>query len=304
MRKWMITLALVMASLPVSSPVRAQDKLNVFACEPEWAALAGEIGGEAVIVHTASTARQNVHFLRARPGLLAAMRKADLVFCNGASLEAGWLPLLVQKAGRATVQPGKSGYFLAADHVNMRNIPARVDRAMGDVHPEGNPHILLDPANIRVVAAALADRLAMIDPYHADAYRRNLARFDKGWTVALAGWNRQASGLKGMKVVVYHTGWDYLLGWLGIESVASLEPKPGIPPTLSHLETVLAAVKDRDIRAILVAPFEDPEAAQWLSGKTGIPVVYLPYTVGGNARADTLENLFTETLRLLREASS
>lgn len=297
--KFIIAVALLLAA----SPAQAQSKINVFACEPEWAALAEEIGGAAVDVYTASTAAQNVHFLRARPSLLAAMRKADLVFCNGASLETGWLPLLLQKAGSPEVQPGKRGYLLAADHVNKLDVPVKIDRSMGDVHPEGNPHVLLDPRNILTVSGVLAERLTLIDQARADIYRQNHSRFSRDWQKAMAEWQRQASGLSGMKVVVYHTSWAYLLNWLGMEAVAALEPKPGIPPTVSHLEGVLSSVKGGGVQAILLAPFESPKAAEWLSGKTEIPVVRLPFTVGGNERADSLEQLFTQTIHLLQGAS-
>lgn len=284
-------------------PAHAQQKINVFACEPEWGALAQEIGGDAVEVYTASTAAQNVHFLRAKPSLLAAMRKADLVFCNGASLEVGWLPVLLRKAGGPEVQPGKPGYLLAADQVERLHVPVKVDRSMGDVHPDGNPHILLDPRNIEAVATALAGRLKAIDPANSSSYDSRLASFQQRWRGMIASWEQQADNLRGMKVVVYHTSWAYLLHWLGMEDVAALEPKPGIPPTAGHLESVLASVRGGNVKAILVAPFEDRKAAEWLSEKTSIPIVQLPFTVGGNEKADTLEHLFTETVRLLREVS-
>lgn len=162
-------------------PAHAQAKINIFACEPEWGALAREIGGDAVEIYMASTATQNIHFLRAKPSLLAAMRKADLVFCNGASLETGWLPVLLQKAGGPDVQPGTRGYLLAADQVKKLDVPAKVDRSMGDVHPDGNPHILLDPGNILAVAEALADRLETVDPQNAETYRKNLSAFRSRW---------------------------------------------------------------------------------------------------------------------------
>ncbi|QQG36156.1 MAG: zinc ABC transporter substrate-binding protein [Micavibrio aeruginosavorus] len=287
----------------VAFPVQAQAKVNIFACEPEWGALAQEIGGEAVDVYTASTAAQNVHFLRAKPGLLSAMRQADLVFCNGAALEAGWLPVLLQKAGGPDVQPGKPGHLLAADHVKKLDVPARIDRSMGDVHPDGNPHILLNPRNIGIIAEALADRLKTIDAANRQNYDNRLNSFLRRWKPLTDEWERLGASLRGMKVVVYHTNWAYLINWLALESTATLEPKPGIPPTASHLKAVLTAVEGHDVKAILVAPFENPEAAEWLAGKSGIPVIRLPYTVGGSDKAGDLEGLFSETIRLLREAS-
>lgn len=291
---------IVVSGLLFAVPARAA--VNVFACEPEWGALVEEIGGDLVAVSVATSAKQNVHYLRAKPSLLAKMRQADLVFCNGASLEIGWLPVLLQKAGGPHVQPGKPGHLLAAEHVRMLDIPVAVDRSMGDVHPEGNPHVATDPRNIAIVAKVLADRLVMIDQGNADSYRQNLSAFNARWDGLIRQWEAQAGSLQGMNVVVYHTSWVYLLDWLGIKAVAALEPKPGIPPTASHLESVLQTVKSHKVSAILVAPFEDEEAALWLSKRTGIPVLRLPFTVGGNEQANNLDSLFTETLRLLRGA--
>ncbi len=299
MKKCILMLGIMVLGLLYAAPASA--KTNVFACEPEWGALAEIIGKEHVSVSVATTAKQNVHHLRAKPSLLAKMRQADLVFCNGASLEIGWLPLLLQKAGGPKVQPGQAGHLLAAKHVKMLGVPAVVDRSMGDVHPEGNPHVLGNPHNIAAIADVLAERLATIDSTNASAYTANLAAFKAQWNSLIKQWELQGQNLKSMKVVVYHTNWTYLLDWLGIDAVASLEPKPGIPPTASHLESVLQTVKAQDVKAVLVAPFEDEKAAQWLSERTGIPVLALPFTVGGNAQAENLEALFHETLRLLQE---
>lgn len=286
--------------LLLSFPAHAEVKINVFACEPEWGALAKEIGGDQVEVYTASTASQNVHYLRAKPSLLAAMRKANLVFCTGASLEIGWLPLLIQKAGGPDVQQETVGWLMAADYVDKLDIPEHVDRSMGDVHPEGNPHIHLNPKNILAAAEMAADRLFIIDPDNASSYKANLEAFRGRWQGRMQQWDQQAASLKDQKVVVYHNSWSYLLDWLEIDIAAQLEPKPGIPPTVSHLEKILNDVKNGGAKAILVAPFEDRKAAEWLSSRTGIPIVELPFTVGGNQNANNLESLFDETIRLLQ----
>lgn len=279
-------------------PAAAQAKTNIFACEPEWGALAQEISGDAVDITIATTAQQDPHHVKAKPSLLAAMRKADLVFCNGASLEVGWLPVLQQKAA------GSNTVFLyAADYVNKLDVPTKVDRSMGDVHPDGNPHIVTDPHNIAVVADVLADKLAQVDPSNAQNYKNRLAAFKQNWQILMNEWTKSASGLNGVNVVVYHTSWRYMLNWLGMADIASLEPKPGIPPTASHLDDVLKAVQGKKVKAILVSPYENEQAAKWLSEKTGISIVYLPYTVGGNDKADTLEHLFDETIRLLNGAA-
>lgn len=302
----MKTLHLVIAGLGVlmasPSSVYAKNQMRVFACEPEWAALAEDIGGAHVRVTSATTAQQDVHHIRAKPSLLAAMRKADLVFCTGASLEIGWLPLLLKKAGHADVQMGARGSIMAADYVEMLNVMAHVDRSMGDIHPEGNPHIHLTPANIEIVARVLAERLSSLDAENAAQYDANLKAFSQKWRAAMARWNTEKAVLAGKKVIVHHKSWVYLLDWLGIETLASLEPKAGIPPTASHLKTVLDTTRDDEIHAILITPFDSDDAANWLSEKTGIPVVELPFTIGGNDQAQDLISLFDNTLRLLKDA--
>lgn len=300
-----LSLFLIMACLAgmITSPSSAFAKVNIFACEPEWAALAQEIGGDMVDVTSATNARQDVHHLRAKPGLLAAMRKADLVFCTGASLEIGWLPILLKKAGGPDVQLETVGSIMASDYVEKLEIMQKADRSMGHVHPEGNPHIQLDPANIETVSEVLADRLFIIDPVNADAYRQNLEHFKQKWAMATQRWNIEKASLKGKKVVVYHNSWAYLLNWLDIETIASLEPKPGLPPTALHLENVLKSVQGQKVSAILIAPFENEDAAKWLTEKTGIPIVRLPFTVEGNDNAGDLVSLFDDTLKRIKDAS-
>lgn len=300
-----LSLFLIMACLTgmITSPSSAFAKVNIFACEPEWAALAQEIGGDMVDVTSATNARQDVHHLRAKPGLLAAMRKADLVFCTGASLEIGWLPILLKKAGGPDVQLETVGSIMASDYVEKLEIMQKADRSMGHVHPEGNPHIQLDPANIETVSEVLADRLFIIDPVNADAYRQNLEHFKQKWAMATQRWNIEKASLKGKKVVVYHNSWAYLLNWLDIETIASLEPKPGLPPTALHLENVLKSVQGQKVSAILIAPFENEDAAKWLTEKTGIPIVRLPFTVEGNDNAGDLVSLFDDTLKRIKDAS-
>ncbi|MEZ5814394.1 MAG: zinc ABC transporter substrate-binding protein [Alphaproteobacteria bacterium] len=298
-------LLFIIAGLGVllASPSSAYAKVNVFACEPEWAALAEKIGGSLVNVKSATNAKQDVHHIRAKPSLLAAMRKADLVFCTGASLEIGWLPILTKKAGGPDVQPETVGWVMASDYVEKLEVMQHVDRSMGHVHPEGNPHIQLDPHNITVVADVLAERLMLIDGENTAAYQLNLRAFQAKWKSLITQWETQAQSLKGQKVVVYHNAWAYLLKWLGMDVVATLEPKPGIPPTASHLETVLNNVKGKDVKAIFVAPYENEDAAEWLHSKSSIPVLHLPFTVGGNDNTNNLEDVFSETIRLLKEAS-
>ena len=176
------------ALLLLTLPLGAHATVNIFACEPEWAALARELGGDAVTVYAATTAAQDPHRIEARPSLIARMRGARLVVCGGAELEAGWLPVLLRDAGNAAVQPGALGYFEATRYAAMLEKPARLDRADGDVHAAGNPHIHTDPRNITRVATALGDRLVAIDPANAAVYRQRTADFQSRWTAAIARW--------------------------------------------------------------------------------------------------------------------
>lgn len=284
-----------------ASPTSAFAKTNIFACAPEWGALAKEIGGDKVDVYTASNANQDIHYMRARPSLLAAMRRADLVICSGASLEVGWLPVLLNKAGSNKVQEGGLGSIMASDYVPLLDQMQNVDRSMGHVHPEGNPHIHLDPNNIVIVSKVVAERLSEIDASNSSIYQDRQRSFVTNWQQAITQWKAQANNLKGAKVVVYHKSWTYLLNWLGIEAVASLEPKPGVPPNASHLEKVLQDVQGENVKGILIAPFENEKGAKWLSEKANIPIIKLPFTVGGNKQSTDLESMFTDTIKRLKD---
>ena len=231
------TLSVLLAA-PLLLALPAHAALRVFACEPEWGALAQELGGGNVDVSVATSALQDPHQIQAKPSLIARARNADLVLCTGAELEIGWLPLLLQQSGNARVQAGQPGNFAAADAVKKLDVPGQLDRANGDVHAAGNPHIQTDPRNIAQVAVALGARLQQIDPAHAADYAQRQADFARRWQQAMARWSAQAAPLKGVPVVSQHKAFIYLYDWLGLKEVAVLEPKPGVEPTASHLQTV------------------------------------------------------------------
>jgi zinc/manganese transport system substrate-binding protein len=277
----------------------SQAALRILACEPEWGALAQELGGDAVTVYTATTAQQDPHYIQARPSLIAQARRADLVVCTGAELESGWLPLVLRRAGNPKVQSGTAGYFAATDYVTLLEKPQRLDRAEGDVHAAGNPHIQLDPRNILRVAEALSPRLAELDSQHADQYAQRLSAFSQRWQASMARWEQQAAPLKGMPIVVYHRSWTYLNHWLGLDQLDELEPKPGVPPTSAHLAEVLDKMKTQPARAVIRAPYQDARPVQWLHDHTGIAMLELPFTVGGNPQAIDLFGLFDSTVQLL-----
>lgn len=282
----------------------AHAALRVFACEPEWGALAQELGGSLVEVSVATSALQDPHQIQAKPSLIARARNADLVVCTGAELEVGWLPILLQQSGNAKVQAGQSGNFAAADYVRKLDAPARLDRAQGDVHAAGNPHIQTDPRNIAVVADALAKRLQQVDPANASQYMQRHADFAQRWQQAIARWNTQAAPLRGVPVVSQHKAFIYLYDWLGMKEVAVLEPKPGVEPTVSHLQTVLATLKGTPARMTLYSAYQDPRASEWLFKNAGVTAVKIPFTVGGTEAAKDLFGLFDDTLARLLAAGS
>jgi zinc/manganese transport system substrate-binding protein len=284
----------------VSNP--AQAKLKVFACEPEWGSLLTELAGDKVDVDVGTTALQDVHVIEAKPSLIAKVRAADLVVCTGAQLEIGWLPQLIRQSGNAKVASG-AGSFMAAAQVKTLEKPTALDRANGDVHPDGNPHIQMDPRRVLIVARQLDARLAQLDPANASVYQQHLADFEQRWLAAMVKWKAEAAPLKGRKVVVHHISWVYLWDWLGLQEIGALEPRPGVPPTAAHLSELVATTKNANTLAIVRAAYQDPKPADWLSERTGVPAVTLPFTVGGDAQSKDLFGLFDSTIAKLLGAA-
>ncbi len=291
--------ALLAAWLPA-----AHAAFNVFATVPEWGALAQELGGDKVRVYTATNALQDPHQVEAKPSLIARARSADLVVATGAELEVGWLPLVLQQAGNPKVQPGQPGYFEATSFVPMLEKPVRLDRAEGDVHPFGNPHIQTDPRNIARVAQALGERLAELDRANAAYYQQRQKGFLDRWSAAISKWQQEAAPLKGVPIVVHHKAFVYLEDWLGLKEIATLEPKPGIEPTTAHLSEVLATLQRTPAKMVIRAAYQGDRASQWLAEHAKVNVVALPFTVGGTDGAKDLFGLFDDTVaRLLKGAS-
>ena len=258
----------VAAVLGVGIALPASADIRVFACEPEWAALAREVGGARIEAFSATHARQDPHHIRARPSLIASMRRSDLLFCSGGGLEVGWLPILLQQGASANLQPGRRGNLMAAEHVAVLEKPADIDGA------------------------------------NAAAYRKQAEDFAREWARSLAAWEERAKKLKGMPVIAHHKSWAYLFQWLGLKEVATLEPRPGIQPTPGHLADLLRLSRAQPVKAILRTPYDSPEASDWLSARTGIPVLTLPYTVGVDAGPGALRTLFDETISRLEGAHS
>ncbi|MBK9351161.1 MAG: zinc ABC transporter substrate-binding protein [Sulfuritalea sp.] len=278
----------------------AQAALNVLSTVPEWAALAQEIGGDKVRVASATTALQDPHHIDARPSLIARARNADLLLATGAELEVGWLPVVQRESGNPRIQSGQPGYFEAAGAVRMLDLPARLDRADGDVHAAGNPHIQTDPRNMLAVGEALAARLAQLDPANASTYRAGHAAFAERWRAQIKRWEAQAAPLKGVAVVSQHKAWAYLYDWLGLREVAALEPKPGVEPSLAHLALVRDQATTSRPRMVIRAAYNSARPAEWFAREAKVSVVVLPFTVGAPEAADLTALFETTVQRLLK----
>ncbi len=293
--------ACLAAAFLIAQP--AQAAIKVLATTADWGSLATELGGDKVNVYTATSALQDVHQVDAKPSLVARARNADLVVANGADLEIGWLPVLLQESGNPKIQPGAPGYFEATPTVRLLDIPTSVDRSMGDIHPLGNPHVQLDPHDVAAVAKALTARLATVDAANAAYYQARGNDFQARWQQAITRWEAAAAPLKGVPVVVIHMDQRYLTRWLGLNQVAAIEPKPGVPPSAGYLGQLVTKLSADKPKMILRNAYNDPKAADWLSDKVGAPVVLLPFSVGGTPEAKDLFGLFDDTLNRLLAAN-
>jgi zinc/manganese transport system substrate-binding protein len=300
MRRVFLALGLTLA-MTAAAPANAS--LKVLATTADWGALTRELGGDKVDVYDATNALQDVHRVDAKPSLIARARTADLIVANGAELEIGWLPVLMRESGNRKVQPGTPGYFEAAAQLRLLDVPTAVDRSMGDIHSQGNPHVHLDPHNVATVAKALSARLAAVDPANKGFYEARSADFQSRWSQAIVRWEAQAAPLRDMPVVVMHTDQTYLCQWLGMKQLASIEPKPGVPPSAGYLAQLVSTLSATPAKMILINAYNDPKSAKWLSGRVGSPVVTLPFSVGGSPGAGDLFGLFDETLKRLLDAS-
>lgn len=280
---------------------QAAAALTVFACEPEWAALVRVLAPQAQL-YVATHAGQDPHQIEARPALIAQLRRADLAVCTGAALESAWLPALQQRAGNARARD----VFFAADHVDVIDPqPGAIGTPWsGDVHAEGNPHVHADPRNLLLVAQALAQRLAVERPAEAGAIAARAAAFETRWRQHIARWEKEGAPLRGKKVAAQHTTFGYLWRWLGIEQIADLEPRPGMPPTPGHLARLREGLRAQPPAAIVLAGYQDPRPGRWLAQQLGsvAPPLVLPATVGEDAGEAELVAWFDGLLRELVRA--
>jgi zinc/manganese transport system substrate-binding protein len=298
-------LALMIGVALLASPsARADSKLNVVSSTTDVGALAREVGGDRVTVTSIAMGYQDPHYVEAKPSFLLELRKADLLVVVGLELEIGWLPPLVQQSGNPKIQAGANGYFDASRYAQILEIPTTaVTRAMGDVHPLGNPHYWLDPENGRHIAKALADKLGELRPNDAAYFQQNFHQFDEKLRNAEKGWEAQMAPYRGRKVVTYHNSWPNFAQRYGLDVVGYVEPRPGIPPSPSHTIELIGMMKRDNVKIILVEPYFDLKTPNSIASATGAKVVVMMPSVGGDLKIITdYFKLFDYDINLLTNA--
>ena len=281
-------------------PAQAANKINVMTATEDLAALAREVGGDFVTVDSIAKGYQDPHFVESKPSFLLKLQKADLLVTVGLQLEIGWLPPLITQSRNAKIQPAQSGYMEMSQFCNILEIPqGQVTRAMGDVHPMGNPHYWLNPDNGRRIAKALADRFSSMQPANAAQFAQRYADFDKRLTEAEKGWEAKLAPYKGRKVVTYHRSWPNFCEHFGLNVVDYVEPKPGIPPTPAHTLDLINLMMREGIKLVLVEPYFDLRTPNSIAAKVGGQVVVLMPSVGGNKEVANYFQLFDYDINLL-----
>lgn len=288
---------LIAATSAVLFSYQANASLSIFTCQPDWASLAQYHAPDAKI-YSATTAFQDPHYVQARPSLIAKMRRADLVICSGSELEIGWLPELQRQSRNPKVQNGQPGLFFTTDHVELLDQTDHVDRSMGDVHGQGNPHVQFAIDAMPNISRALTETLIKLDPQHGDQYTSSGKDFREKWQQHREIWRKQATELQNIKVVGYHSTYRYLFEWLNIDQVADLEPNPGLPPTTSHLAQ-LAARSFNGVSGIVYSSHQSSDAADWLSQRTDLPIAVLAQSVGGREESEDLFALIDDSIQQL-----
>jgi len=252
------------------------------------------IGGDNVSVIALAAGGMDPHFITPKPSFIAKLRNADLLIINGGQLEIGWLPPVIQQANNPVINPGRAGFLSLMELVKPLDVHNEVSRAQGDVHPDGNPHIQLDPFHIPVFAKAIMERLCKLAPGKCEIFRENYTAFEKRWLEKIILWEQKLSPLKGRKVVEYHKLYDYFLQRYQIEAAGTLEPLPGIPPTSRHIAGIIDLIKKQNIALIIQDVYHSSRTARFIAGKTGIKVVIIPHDIGAVKEVTDIFSLFDE----------
>jgi zinc/manganese transport system substrate-binding protein len=277
--------------------------ITVVTTTSDLAAIVTEVGGDKVSVTALARGYQDPHFVEAKPSFVLLLNKAQLLVVVGRELEVAWLPPLVTQSRNARIQPGAAGYLDASQQARILDMPSGpVTRAMGDVHPEGNPHYWLDPENGGRIAASVAAKLSALDAANAPVYAQRLADFQKRLAAAIQGWKAQLAPYKGLQVITYHRSWTNFADAFGLNVVGFVEPKPGIPPTPQHTLDVINAMNAQKVRIIIVEPYFDLKTPNSIASKTSGKVLVLPPSVGGVPQAGDYFKLFDYNVGLLLAA--
>ncbi len=297
MKPYLIRLFALLLVIPA-----AQAKLNVVATLPDFGSLAREIGGDNVVVTVLAKPTEDPHFVDARPSFVVALRNADVLIEGGAELEIGWLPPLLQNARNPKIDTGKPGRVVASQGIRLMNVPTEVTRAAGDVHVLGNPHFTTDPIIAKAIALHISQAFSALDPANAAPYQANYKTFETTINAKLQQWGAAMLPFKGRPVVAYHDSWPYFAHRFGISIDIFLEPKPGIPPSPSHLAEVIAQMKAQHIKAIIVEPFHDRKIAEKVAAETGAKVVDFAQFPGGLPGTDSYVTLIDKLINGLTAA--
>jgi ABC-type Zn uptake system ZnuABC Zn-binding protein ZnuA len=278
---------LLMAGALALAPRAAEAQLKVVTSTTDLYDIAKSVGGDRISASHIGEGYQDPHFIEAKPSFVLQLRNADVWAFVGLDLEIGWMPLLLDGARNPKIRQGGSGYLDASTAIHVLDTPqGNVDRSMGDVHPLGNPHYWLDPENGRRIARMFQAKFSQLDPKNAAAYASNEKAFETRLNAAEQGWAADLATIRGKPVVAWHTSWRYFAEYNGMNIVAFMEPKPGVPPSPSHLYEVIQAVKRTGAKAIVMEPFYDRKVADLVAKQTGIKVLILPPSVGGIRGAD------------------
>jgi ABC-type Zn uptake system ZnuABC Zn-binding protein ZnuA len=286
-----------------SEPARAAGKLNLVASTTDMAALAQEVGGDRIAVESVARGYQDPHYVEAKPSFLLLLRRADLLVLVGLELEIAWLPPLITQSGNPKIQVGASGYFDASRFAQILEIPTTVvTRAMGDVHPLGNPHYWLEPENGRRIARGIASKLAEMRPQDAAYFQQRYQAFDQKLKQAEQTWESQMRPFRGRKVVTYHNSWPNFAQRFGLNVVGYIEPRPGIPPSPAHTVELIALMKREGVKVTLVEPYFDLRTPNSVAAATGAKVVVMMPSVGGEKQITDYFKLFDYDIKLLTDA--